>query len=212
MTSTRPSNTFKALYFDIIDNLFKQICDTHANYCIKSQINNRPVPLAIHAKYEDYKAEALGHMAGSRLDRHKLASCICGAIVEIQPLTGFNHAAISKTANETFALYVGLFVVEYYMIYEYLDKLQESAEVKDKLLNYLKENFQMQFPDNICDAQKYDTNLANALYWTHQNRDTLGNKCSRFDIWAYAKIFYHLELHNRPQMEQAINSFLTSNI
>lgn len=66
----------------------------------------------------------------------------------------------------------------------------------------------MQFPDNICDAQKYDKNLANALYWSRQSRSDLGNKCSRFDTWAYAKIFYHLELHNRPYLEQAITAFL----
>ena len=66
----------------------------------------------------------------------------------------------------------------------------------------------MQFPDNICDAQKYDKNLANALYWSRQSRGDLGNKLSRFDTWAYAKIFYHLELYNRPYMEQAITAFL----
>ena len=208
MSRTQPSDTFKALYFDIIDPLFKQICDNDKNYCIKSQVNDLPVPLAINAKYEDYKAEALEHMAGNRLDRHKLASCICGAIVEIQPLAGYNNAPISKTANETFALYVGLYVVEYDMIYGYLQKLQVSDQEKERLIKYLKENFQMQFPDNICDAQKYDKNLANALYWSRQSRGSLGDKCSRFDTWAYAKIFYHLDLHNRFHMEQAITAFL----
>lgn len=127
MSRTQPSDTFKALYFAIIDPLFKQICDNDKNYCIQSQVNDLPVPFAINAKYEDYKAEALERMAGNRLDRHKLASCICGAIVEIQPLTGYNNAPISKTANETFALYVGLYVIEYYMIYDYLQK----SEVPD---------------------------------------------------------------------------------
>ena len=208
MSRTQPSDTFKALYFDIIDPLFKQICDNDNNYCIKSQVNDLPVPFAINAKYEDYKAEALEHMAGSRLDRHKLASCICGAIVEIQPLTGYNNAPISKTANETFALYVGLYVVEYYMIYDCLLKPEVPDQEKEGLIKYLKENFLMQFPDNICDAQKYDKNLANALYWSRQSRGDLGNRCSRFDTWAYAKIFYHLELHNRPYMEQVITAFL----
>lgn len=208
MSYKQPSDTYKELYFSIIDLFFKQICDNLSDYCIKSKVNNLPVPLAIYDQYETYKVDALEHMAGDRLDRHKLASCICGAIVEVQPLTGYNNAEIPKTSNETLAFYVGMEVVKYYMIYEIWHDSKSPVYGNDKAKEYITKNFSMQFPSNICDSQKYDINFANALYWSRQKRGALGDKCARFDTWAYAKLFFHLELHNRPLIEQAIADYL----
>ena len=67
-------------------------------------------------------------MSKDRLDRHKLASCICGAIIDAKPLMGFNGAKIPKNANEALALYVGLSVIKFYMMYSAVLPLNFTPE------------------------------------------------------------------------------------
>lgn len=208
MNIDQPSDTYKKLYYEIIDELFAQICQSNINYCIKDKENDMPMPIAIWNKYEEYKANALKNMSGARLDRHKLAFCMCGAIIEIKPLCGFNGAVIVKRANELLALYVGLNMIKAYMIYDFCNKLNIQLQEKQQVNHYIKEHFDMQFPQNICDTQKYKDNFANALYWSHQNCSYKRAECFNYDIWAYAKLFYHLELYNFCYLEQAYQSYL----
>lgn len=204
MKSYQVSDTYKLLYHEIIEELFWQICNANINYCIKVTAENKKIPIAISDKFEEYKDRAAKNMSGERrLDRHKLASCICGALIEISPLVGFQGAIITKKANEKLALHVGLNVIKAYMMFDFLDKLSVSHEEKQAIHHYLKENFDLQFPGNICDTQKYDVNLENALYWSHFECDYKKGECFRYDIWAYSKIFYHLELYNQEYLEQS---------
>ncbi len=149
-------------------------------------------------------------MSGSRLDRHKLASCICGAIIEIKPLVGFNGVKINKYANEMFALQVGLDVIKVYMIRD----LDIPKKDRNTLIAYMKDNFDMKFPAlkyNVCDKHDYATNLRNALYKTHHACNLKKDECFHYDILAYSKIFYHLELYNRKDFELTYNKRLKSN-
>lgn len=203
MHNSQPSDTYKKLYYEIIDPLLAQICSNDINYCIKNEAAEMPVQIAIWHKFEEYKDKALVNMSGERLDRHKLASCICAAIIEIRPLTGSNGAKIVKRANEFLALYVGLNVIKAYMIFDFLEKEHILPEKRVQINNYLKDNFDMQFPDNICDTQKYKVNFANALYWSHQDCEFKNAECFHYDIWAYSKIFYHLELYNNEHLKSA---------
>ncbi len=205
-----PSDTYRKLYYEIIDPLLAEVCDSGLNYCVKDLADGLPVPIAIYRKYEKYRNKALNNMHGSRLDRHKLASCICGAIIETGPLVGRRGAKVVKVANEIFALYVGLNVIKAYMVYGFIEREGIASGEKEKLLNYFKESFEMKFPDNICDTQEYIKNFANALYWSHFTCDITGRECFRYDIWAYSKIFYHLELFNRPLLRQSYERYGSS--
>lgn len=207
MKSSRISDTYKLLYHEIIEELFWHICKANINYCIKTEFEGEEIPFAISRKFDEYKDRAVKNMAGKRLDRHKLASCICGALIEIRPLVGYNGAMIPKRANELLALHVGLNVIKAYMMHAFLNGVHASPEEKQEIHCYLKENFDMQFPKNICDAQKYDVNLVNALYWSHFKCSHTPDECYRYDIWAYSKIFYHLELCNQANLEKSYREY-----
>lgn len=202
--SNKPSETFIFLYQYIIQELFAQICKKYKNYSVKPNFKNEDIHIAIWKKFEEYKRKALLNMCGSRLDRHKLASCICGAIIEIKPLVGFNGAKINKYANEILALQVGLDVIKVYMIRD----LCISGKNRNTIIKYMKENFNMNFPTlefNVCDKHDYATNLRTALYNTYHLCDIKGNECFHYDILAYSKIFYHLELYNRNEFKSTYN-------
>lgn len=199
------SNTYKRLYKDIIEDLLSQICGSNINYCVRS----RGIPVAIGEKFEAYKERALEKMSGGRLDRHKLASCICGAVIEARPLAGYRGAVIVKQANEILALHTGLNVLKFYMVYDFIREQELSDKEKEQLKERILADFQMQFPpleENICDEQDYEHNLYNALYWTHQTCGRLSEECFRYDIWAYSKIFYELEMRNKQDFLKACRS------
>lgn len=120
---------------------------------------------------------------------------------------------ISKRANEIFALHVGLNVIKYYMMYDLTYNLLLPVDVQEQLKSYLKENFNMECPnleDNICDTQEYEINLLNALHWTHHECKLVNKECYHYDIWAYAKIFYHLELYNIPRLKSMYDEYMES--
>ena len=102
MKSNQPSRTYKILYRNIIEELLFQICNKNANYCIQHKIGGDEFHIAIWKTFEKYRKKALLNMESNRLDRHKLASCICGSIVEVRPLVGFNGAKIKKNSNSIF--------------------------------------------------------------------------------------------------------------
>lgn len=211
MSNEIPSDTYRLLYYQVIDELLAMICNQNQAYCVKYKIGQDIMPIAIWKKFETYKEIASQKMSGHRLDRHKLASCICAAIIEVKPLEGFNGAAIQKNANEIFALYVGLNVIKFYMMYDLTKEM--SSQKRNAVIRYLKEKFEIKFPtlnENICDTQEYRKNLFNALYWSHHYCDIKANECFHYDIWAYSKIFYHLELYNEEHLKNAYNTYKCS--
>lgn len=207
MKNYQLSDTYKILFNTIIGELLSNICNSNINYCVRDE----EVPIDIGKRFEEYKLRASKNMTGSRLDRHKLASCICGAIIETKPLVGYKGAVIVKNANEIFALHVGLNVLKFYMMYDLLYSSGTLVENANNVKEYLKECFNVQFPsleDNVCDIQEYELNLYNALYWTHQKCDIINIECFQYDIWAYSKIFYHLELYNRDFLKKAYEEYI----
>lgn len=197
-----PSELFKALWEQIIEDLLYQSCKSNINYCVKSEDNADDVHILIAKKFEEYKSNSLNYMLGDRIDRHKIASCVCAAIIEVSPLVGYNKATIIKNANEIIGLYSGLNVIKYYM-------MNDITKDKDSLI-YLKENFDMGFPsveENICDTKSYRENMENALYRSHHKCNKSKDMCFHFDIWAYAKIFYHLELYNKDRIVTMLKKY-----
>lgn len=210
MNHYNPSKTYKYLYDYIIGDLLSQICTNGSKFCVK----DKTTPYMIGKKFDEYKERASKNMNGKRLDRHKIASCICGAIIEAKPLQGFNGAVIASNANEILALCVGVNVIKFYMMYDLLHNLDIPTSDKHKIREYLKENFEMEYPsieDNICDTQEYQKNLHNALYWSHSVCTALGRECFKYDIWAYSKIFYHLELFNKNNFQKVYQSYVQMN-
>lgn len=208
MKSDQPSDTYKLLYDYIIYDLLFQIC-SNTDYCVRFVPGEKQIPFQIWDKYEEYRNRALKEMHGTRLDRHKLASCICGAIIEVRPLTSIT-GKIRRNANEIFALEVGVNVIKFYMMCELLYKIDNEV-YKFNALRYLKEKFTMRFPSvdkNICDTHDYKTNLHNSLLWSHHNCNIIKKECFHYDIWAYAKIFYHLELYNKNFLISAYQEFI----
>lgn len=205
MNNKKPSDTFQELYYSIIDVLFKEILDANINLCLKSPV----VQYEICSKFENYKKQALNFMEGKRLDRHKLAACICGAVADAKPLLGVGHVKISETVNERLALYVGLHTIKQYMQYDFLEKIEPYTQY-ERFLTYIQSYFVMEFPsEHICDKPNYINNLSNALYWRHMECKSLKKECFlNYDILAYSTIFYHLDLYNRPQMEQCYYNFV----
>ena len=57
----------------------------------------------------------------------------------------------------------------------------------------------------------YEADLTNALYWTHYKCELTNTNCFHYDIWAYAKIFYHLELYNKPRLDEMHREYLEMN-
>lgn len=208
MKNYRISDTYKDLYDYVIGRLLSEICQNNGNICVRDQ----EIPFIIGDKFEEYKSKTTENMTGTRLDRHKLASCTCGAIIAAKPLAGFKGAKIRKNANEIFALYAGLYVIKYYMMYSSVEGSGMSDVRKAAFIEYLRTNFDMKFPDSkekICDEQDYFDNLVNSLYWSHQKCEISGEECFRYDVWAYSKIYYHLEKYNRNSFETVFNNFRT---
>lgn len=197
------SDTYKILYDHIIHELLSIVCRADMGVCVR----DREIPYIIGELFEKNKRLALNNMSGTRLDRHKLASCICGAIVEAKPLMSFKNRRIRHNVNEIIALYAGLNVLKFYMIYSSIHNLDLSLKLQKYIVEYLKDNFKIIFPtsnENICDTQDYQTNLLNSLFWTHHRCDKTNIECFYFDIWAYSKIFYHLEVYNKDYFNQCL--------
>lgn len=202
----QPSSTYIFLFDNIIGELLSQICSSHPEYCVR----NRVVPYDLYSRFKDLREKANAHMSSQRLDRHKLASCMCGAILDVQPLAYMGDGRSAHRANATLALYAGLYIVKYYMMFDIIQTLFLPPDQQGDIKLYLQENFDMELPslnDNICDTQEYRTNLINALCWTHFECTLLNRECFHYDIWAYAKIFYHLELYNNPRLIKMIADF-----
>lgn len=215
MNNKGPSETFQYLYHDIIEELLYQVCKSIPGYCVKDKVGDNSIHIAIWKKFEEFKNLASNNVISKRLDRHKLAACICATLVQIQPLVGVKGQKIMKTANENVALFAAFTILKYYMISDYLqdDRNTLSVQEKDKMRVYLRENFQIECPklgENIGDRQEYEKNLLNALRWTRTLCRYTSDNCCTFDIWAYATIFYHLEKYNMKRFKEVCENYINN--
>lgn len=197
------------MYYNIVDKCISEACKL-PNYAVKSEINGKPTPVSIWEKYSGYRNHMIQNVKSKRLDRHKLASCLCGAILETQPLIGLSGTSIPNNSNEVLALFCGVYLIKFFMISETALKSGFKDEELKNFIDYLEENFTMKFPhegENICDTQQYRKNIVNALYWSHFKCDVINRECFKYEPWAYATIFYHLEVYNKQQFENLVNAY-----
>lgn len=209
MAQNSLSTTYKKLFHSIVASHIALILKNFPAYCLKSP----QVPYDIGRKYEEYKSMADKCIKSPKLDRHKLASCVCGAIIAIQPIRHKYDNSIVNGANETFALYTGLAVMKQFMMYDILDKQLTFAE-RQNVRNYLPSHFDILWPtldDNICDVPEYEQNLRNALYWASKQYGIPHKEPFQYDVLAYATIFFHLELYNKPRLDRVYEEYRKSN-
>jgi len=82
---------------DVLDVQIKQITSYGT---IKSNFTGRPAKHPydiIEENFDKYRGQAEKHILSGRLDRHKLASCMCGAIIESKPLIYLNNFKVVET-------------------------------------------------------------------------------------------------------------------
>lgn len=213
MKSYQPSETYRRLHCDIIEELAEQICTQCENYYMRYITGSEKTAIVMEKKFDEYKKRTSLNLSSNRLDRHKLASCICGTIIEVRPLEGRKGTETKKAANEMLALYSALSVVKIYMIDDLAKKLGIPQEENGGAVSYMYENFEMLLPpleENIRDVQNYERNLLNALYWSHSECKRFKTECFQYDVWAYAKIFYHLERYNKKYFDDTYNEYIKS--
>lgn len=199
------SKTYMCLYNGIIGELLSEITRRNERYAI----SDRTVKFKIGRKIDEYEKTAKEKMSSERLDRHKLASCICGSIIEIKPLVrSKKDIPIKKRANEELALCVGSEVIKFFMIKDLLNKANLSEKEEYVARMYLKDHYEMQFPThNVRDRIEYKESLLNSLLWSHFECNTYKKECFPFDIWAYSIIFYHLEVYNQEALKHAFEEY-----
>lgn len=198
------SDTYQDIYINIIGPVMTDILKAQRSLCVK----DTQFIYDIGISYSKYKKSTLKRMSGDRLDRHKLSSCVCAAIIETKPLVTCNGCLNITNANEALGLAAGLGVLKHYMIYALLEKSDIPKEQLKKTHDYMMSNFSINLPsakENVCDLQIYLNNIINALSWTHDYCNYKKSECFRYDIWAYATIFYHLEVYNKPFLVKFYN-------
>ena len=215
MNNIKPSKTFRYLYKHIIEEVFSEICQRNLNYSIEYKIKNIPIHYAIYEKFEEYRKITAANMAGNRLDRHKLASCMCGTILELRPIVPYNGATPVKKANEFVALSISLAILKHYMIDDLIESSIKSGKLtseEEKIChNYLASNFYINFPsakENIRDLCEYNVIITNALLFNNKECTYKSGKCLQYDVWAYSLLFYHLELYNRDILNNKFEEFV----
>lgn len=125
-----------------------------------------------------------------RLDRHKLAACICAAIINVRPLikkNGEPEGEDIEYVNELLAIWVSMEVLQKTMVAKMSEKILKKEKAYD-FKEKLNQEYRMKFPpDSYGDKRDYFKNLC---YDIGRTRD-------HFDVFAYSRIFYHLEMLNR---------------
>lgn len=96
MTTRKPTIPFRQMYYHTADDYISKICKNTTNYAVLPSVDKKDIVEIIWRKYEEYKAHMLKTVTSGRLDRHKIAACLCGAIVATKPLVGRNGAEIAK--------------------------------------------------------------------------------------------------------------------
>lgn len=126
-----------------------------------------------------------------RIDRHKVASCIAGAILSTKPLeyveqkNGESMPRILYLANETLAFFSALAIVKSFIRADTSNKAKLDSELKKV---FLKEGF-------IFPTPAHDDYLPWVLYLLQE-----GSKIG-FNVLSFSNILYLLETYTFAQLE-----------
>lgn len=133
----------------------------------------------------------------TRMDRHKVASCMAGAILKVgilsQPknIDPKGRKMISYFANETLAAFSGLAIVKAFIRADKNNEIGYSNEILEKKDKFLEEGF-------IFPSPTQDDFLPWLIYAFSDSKNT------KYNVMAFSNIFYLLEAYTFSQIE-AVN-------
>ena len=204
------------LWNNVIRKILFYISESELNYCINDPHNVRH---SICNKIDEYveitkkamckKGEDINKI---NIDRHKFASCVCGAIIEVRPI-GKKGKQWVRNTNEIVALYAGLIVLQRNMVDDFISTLDISDKDRILMTQFFNENFKIKLPsilENICEKQDYAVGLCTDLSRTYHDCKYKKGICFHFDVFAYSKIFYHIEMKNRWQLNDLYQDYLNT--
>ena len=204
------------LWNNVIREVLYCIAHSGLNYCINDPQNVRH---SINNKIDEYventkramckKGEGINKI---NIDRHKFASCVCGAIIAVRPIGKEGHQWVRNT-NEIVALQTGILILQRNMIYDFMSTLDISDEEKVPMAKFFKDNFKMRYPsilEHMCEKQGYAEGLCADLSRTYHNCEYKRGICFHYDVFAYSKIFYHIEMKNRGQLNDLYQDYINA--
>lgn len=213
-SQSKDNHTF--LWNNVIRQILYCISESGLNYCINDPQNVRH---SINNEIDEYVKMTKMSMCKNEedinnihIDRHKFASCVCGAIIKVRPIGKVGKQWVRNT-NEIVALHAGIIILQRNMIYDFINTLNISEEDKVPLTQFLNKNFKMRFPstlENICEKQNYDEGLCSDLSRTYHYCDCKKGICFHYDVFAYSKIFYHIEMKNREQLNDLYQDYMNA--
>lgn len=172
-------------------------CESHKNVSFNVQKRDY-----VEYEYEKYKrfckdrhmlSPDSGKIDSMRIDRHKVASCIAGAILSTKPLEckelddNEYHPRILYLANETLAFFSSLAIIKSF--------IRSDTENKAGLDTELKESFMQ--TGFIFPQPTYDDYLPWILYLL-QESSIIG-----FNVLSFSNILYLLETYTFSQLKIA---------
>lgn len=204
------------LWNDVIRKVLYYISESGLNYSINDPQNVRH---SIYSKIDEYVEMTKKSMCKKgedidkiHIDRHKFAACVCGAIIEVRPI-GKKGKQWVRNTNEIVALNVGIIILQRNVIYDFISALDISDEEKVLMTKFFIENFKMRFPsllENICEKQDYAEGLCADLSRTYHDCTYKKGICFHLDVFAYSKIFYHIEMKNREQFNDLYQDYMNA--
>ena len=143
------------------------------------------------------------------LDRHKFASCLCAAAMESQVIIGRADDKSKGYANEIMAFDMGIEYLYHAMLEEIADDHGLGYEQKIAFKSDAIKNYGLVYPDgHRCDEGDYRKNIIHDLRNTYERCIHKGAVCHHFDLFAYSRIYYHLEECNRNALEQICQRYV----
>lgn len=213
-SQSKDTHTF--LWNDVIRKVLYYISESGLNYCINDPQNVRQ---SIYNKIDEYVEMTKQSMCKNgedinniHIDRHKFASCVCGAIIAVRPIGRVGKQWV-RNANEIVALQAGTIILQRNVIYDFIEAKNVSEEDKVPMTQFFKEKFKLNFPskdENLCEKKDYVEGLCADLSKTYHYCKHKNATCFHYDVFAYSKIFYHIEMKNREQLNDIYQSYMNS--
>ncbi|MCL2204553.1 MAG: hypothetical protein FWB88_11520 [Defluviitaleaceae bacterium] len=166
----------------ILEPRVKEMLNTNSTIVL----NNRRYKNTL-TYYNQYENTFNNCMNSPRLDRHKMAACMCLAVCKARPFGTLNdtRTSLNQLANEYLALQVSIDILESF-IRDDMVKTNPGYSATPKI----------SFPAPIQDEKSYESILVSCLHYSHM-ADNLPHP------WWLSQVFYFLEVYTREKMTQA---------
>ena len=147
-----------------------------------------------------YKKE-LEDTVDKKLDRHKLGSCLCGAIIQVQPFNTTGNSSSSYVAsrypNELLAFWCGLKLLKVFLVDDYsLDLVQRGYVMRH-------------YPELPVTTKDHRGYLACAVHSLADVR-MRSSDTTAYDFLGNSDRFFHIESYNVVKANEYIDKLKKS--